>query len=120
WLFSGWGKIWRGEPEVAIEHVARAMRLSPQDPQIFNAQAATACAHFFVGRYAEAASWAEVAVREQPNHFIATCVAAASNALAGRLPDAQRAMARLRQLDPELRISNLRDFFPIRRPEDFA
>ncbi|HLZ66183.1 MAG TPA: adenylate/guanylate cyclase domain-containing protein [Aliidongia sp.] len=120
WLFSGWGKIWLGEPELAIEHVERAMRLSPQDPLIFNAQAATACAHFFAGRYAEAACWAEMAVREQPNHFIATCAAAASNALAGRLPAAQQAMARLRQLDPDLRLSNLKDLFPIRRAEDFA
>jgi hypothetical protein len=29
-------------------------------------------------------------------------------------------MARLRQLDPALRVSNLKDVFPIRRPEDFA
>jgi tetratricopeptide (TPR) repeat protein len=120
WLFSGWGRVWFGEPEVAIEHVARAMRLSPQDPQVFNAQAAMASAHFFAGRCAEASSWAEVAVREQPNHFIATCVAAASNALAGRLPEAQKAMARLRELDPDLRMSNLKDLFPIRGSEDFA
>ena len=120
WLFSGWGKVWLSEPELAIEHVARAMRLSPQDPQIFNAQAAMASAHFLAGRYAEALSWAEMAVREQPNHFIANCMAAASSALAGRIPEAQKAMARLRQLDPDLRMSDLRDLFPIRRAEDFA
>jgi hypothetical protein len=61
-----------------------------------------------------------VAVREQPIHFIATCVAAASNALAGRLAEAQKAMARLRQLDPDLRMYSLNDLFPIRRSEDFA
>jgi tetratricopeptide (TPR) repeat protein len=120
WLFSGWGKVWLGQSEGAIEHVARAMRLSPQDPQIFNAQAATAAAHFFAGRYAEASSWAQVALREQPDHFIATCVAAASSALAGQAADAQRAMARLRQLDPDLRISNLGALFPISRPQDFT
>jgi TolB-like protein len=120
WLFSGWGKVWLGDPEGAIEHVARAMRLSPQDPQIFNAQAAIASAHFFAGRYAEASSWAEMAVREQPIHFIATCVIAASNAHAGRFPEAHNAMARVRQLDPDLRICNLQDLFPIRRPEDVA
>ena len=70
--------------------------------------------------HAEASSWAEVAVREQPNHFIATCVAAASNALTARLPEAQKAMASLRQLDPDLRLSNLKDLFPIRRMEDFT
>jgi len=120
WAFSGWTKIWLGEPEVAIEHVARAMRLSPQDPQFFNMHAANASAHFFTGRYAEASSWAERAAREQPNHFIAACMAAASNALAGRLAEAQKAMARLRQVVPALRLSNLTDLFPIRRSEDLA
>jgi predicted Zn-dependent protease len=96
------------------------MRLSPQDPQIFNAQAAIALAHFFAGRYADASSWADMAAREQPIHFIANCVSAASNAHAGRLSEAQNAMARVRQLDPDLRLSNLHDLFPIRRPEDFA
>ena len=90
------------------------------DPQIVNAQAAMASAHFFAGRYAEAASWAEMAVREQPNHFIAACMAAASGALGGRLAEAQKAMGRLRELDPALRISNLEHLFPIRHPEDFA
>jgi TolB-like protein/Flp pilus assembly protein TadD len=120
WLFRGWGKVWTGEPVVAIEYIARAMRLSPQDPQIFNAQAAIAFAHFFAGEHDQASSWAGIAVEEQPNHFIATCVAAASNALAGRFPEAQKAMASLRQLDPDLRISNLNLLFPIQRLEDFA
>ena len=72
-----------GEPEVAIEHAARAMRLSPQDPQIYAMQFATAAAHFFAGRPNEALSWAEKAMQQQPNFFVATCFAAASAALAG-------------------------------------
>ncbi len=35
WQFSAIAKALGGEPEVAIEHAARAMRLSPQDPQMF-------------------------------------------------------------------------------------
>ena len=45
-------------------------------------------------------------------------IAAASNALAGRLEDAQKAMARLRELDPTVRVSDLRDLITRRRPED--
>ena len=41
WFVSGLVKVWLGEPEVAIEREARAMRLSPHDPQIFNMQAAS-------------------------------------------------------------------------------
>jgi len=120
WLFSGWVKVLLGEPEVAIERFARAMRLSPQDPQIFNMHMGTAAAHFFAGRYAEALSWAETAVREQPNYILATSMAAASGALAGRLAEAEKAMARMRQLEPALHISNLMDLIPVRRPEDLA
>jgi TolB-like protein/class 3 adenylate cyclase len=121
WLFSGWVKVWLGEPEVAIEREARAMRLSPQDPHLFHMQTATAAAHFFAGRYAEALSWAEKSMREQRNFILilSTSIAAAAAALAGRQPDAESAMARVRQIDPTLRISNLKDFYPLRRADDF-
>ncbi len=120
WLYSGWLKVWLGEPEVAIERVTHCMRLSPHDPHCFSMQGAIASAHFFAGRYAEALSWAGTSVRERPNSVVSACMMAASSALAGRLAEAQKAMARLRQLDPALRISNLRDRFPIQRSEDLA
>ena len=66
WFVSGWVKVWRGEPEIAIEREARAMRLSPLDLLTFNMQSAMAAAHFFVGRNAEALSWAEKAALVQP------------------------------------------------------
>jgi TolB-like protein/Tfp pilus assembly protein PilF len=118
WLQSSWVKVWLGESEVAIERAARAMRLSPNDPQIFNMQAGTATAHFLAGRYAEALSWAEMSLRDQPDYFLSIFVAAASAALAGADAAARKFMARLRQTTPELRISNLRDRVPIRRPDD--
>jgi adenylate cyclase len=96
------------------------MRLSPLDPILFRMQGATASAHFFAGRYDEASSWAEKALRENPNQQ-ALRVAAASHALAGRLEEAQKAIARMRPLDPDLRISNLKNRIPtLRRPEDLA
>jgi TolB-like protein/class 3 adenylate cyclase len=119
WLFSGWVAVYLGEPEVAIEHVGRAMRLSPLDPSIARMQAATATAHFFAGRYDEACSWAEKAVRGQPDSLAALRAAAASSALAGRFEKAREAVARLRQLDPTARVSNLKDYIPLRRTEDF-
>ena len=121
WLNSGWVRVWLGESDVAIEHLARAMRLSPLDPILFRMQGATASAHFFASRYDEASSWAEKALRENPNLQQALRVAAASHALAGRLEEAQKAIARMRQLDPDFRISNMKDRLPtFRRPQDFA
>ncbi len=117
WLSSALLKAFSGESETAIEHATRAMRLSPHDTQIFAMQFAIALAHFFAGRYPEALSWAEMACRERPDHIPATSVAAASGALIGNHAASESAMARLRQLMPELRISNLSDPFPIRRSD---
>jgi TolB-like protein/class 3 adenylate cyclase len=121
WMWSGWVRVWLGETETAVERVRHALRLSPKDhPHSYSMFSALAFAHFFAGRKEEAASWAEMAVREKSNLLITLTIAAASSALAGRLEDAARALAQLRQLHPTLRMENLRKLFPIRRPEDFA
>ena len=119
WWVAGWVKVFLGEPEAAIECEAHAMRLSPHDPLTFSMQAGIAAAHLFAGRYAEALSWAERSIREHPDYIPSTSVAVAAGALAGNHAAATKAMARLRQLMPELRMSNLGDLFPIRRAEDF-
>jgi class 3 adenylate cyclase len=120
WNLSGWVRAYRGELDLAVEHQARAMRLSPLDPILYNMQVGTAFAHFLADRYDEASEWATRALREQPNYPAATRILAASKALAGQLSDAQEAMARLRGLDPSLRVSNLGEVYPLRRPEDLA
>ena len=35
WFLGGFLRVWRGEPDGAIEHFARAMRLSPLDPEMY-------------------------------------------------------------------------------------
>jgi len=119
WFFSALAKAWLGQPEIAIAHAARAIRQSPQDTQMFGMQAAAAFGHFVAGRYDEAFASAEVAVREQLNFLTGQCVLAASGALAGKLPAAEKAMANVRRLNPALRVSNLKDFLPFARQEDF-
>jgi tetratricopeptide (TPR) repeat protein len=120
WTVSGWVRSLLGEHETALEHFAHSMRLSPLDPFLLVAQSGIAIAHFHAGRYDEASSWAEKALREDPNYLPAVRVLAASSALAGRLQEAQNAMAHLRTIDPGLRVSDLKDLTPRRRPEDFA
>jgi tetratricopeptide (TPR) repeat protein len=120
WLSSGWVKSYIGEPDAALSCLSHAMRLSPLDPFLFGVQEGIAFAHLFTGRYDEASSWAEKAIRENPTWVPAWRTAAASHALAGRLERARRAMARMCQLDPELRVSKLKDTIPLRRAEDLA
>jgi adenylate cyclase len=112
WTCSGWVTIARGEAEVAINHLAQAMRLS-HDPIMFHMQAATALAHFCADRYDQASSWAERSLRER-TYIPNLALFAASKALAGRLEEAHQAIARLRQRDPSFRISDLKDRLPVR------
>jgi len=127
WHFSGWVRIYLGQPEIAIEHLAHAMRLSPVDPLTFVTLMAIAFAHFFAGRYNDASLWAEKALaaspprlREKAVYHPALLIAAASNALAGRLEEAQNAIAQSRQISPTAHISNLKNQIPLRRPDDLV
>ncbi|WP_027133658.1 winged helix-turn-helix domain-containing tetratricopeptide repeat protein [Geminicoccus roseus] len=120
WFLGGFLRAWRGEPEDAIAHFSRAMRLSPLDPETYRMQAGMALAHLLAGRFDAASSWAEKAFRDLPSFLMVIGIIAASHALAGRSEEAERAMRRLRQLDPRLQVSDLRQWLPIRRSEDLA
>jgi adenylate cyclase len=121
WRVSGWTRIYLGEPANAIERFERAMRLSPLDPFIYFVYSGMGLAHLYAGRYDEATSWATKACQEQPNNASAWWVVAIAHALSDRIVDAREAMARLRQIDPDLRLSNLTRTTPLfRRPEDHA
>lgn len=60
------------------------------------------------------------ALRERPGYLPAARMMAASAAMAEVLERPETSVARLRELEPALRISNLRDRIPYRRPEDLA
>ena len=119
-MLSAWLRVWRGEPDLALEHVARAVRLSPLDPSMYLMHGAMAYAHFLASRYDMASSCAEKAMRDNPTFLHSICISAASNAFAGRLEPAQKAMTRAIEFNPDLRAFNLRDLAPFRRAEDLA
>ena len=114
-------KNWLGDPKLAIEHFARAMRLSPLGRWLVDIQRGIAHAHFFLGRYDEASSWAAMALQDNPEFQAGARIAAASNVMAGRLDDAHETVVRLQRLNPTLRVSNLKHVLgPYRRAEDLA
>ena len=120
WYASGWVTAFLGQTDIAIEHVERAMRLSPVDPLMFLMQTVIALAHFVAGQYSEAAEWAAKANREQPNFLIPIRILVSSNALCGRLDQARNALDRACHLDPEFCLSNLKDRVGPMRVDDFA
>ncbi len=118
WFLGGFLRTWHGESESAIAHFERAMRLSPLDPELYRMQAGIGMAHLFAGHIEEASRWAELSYRNLPSFLMVIGLIAATRALSGRIGEAQQAMAQLRELDPSLRISNLKDWLSIRRQQD--
>lgn len=117
WLYSGWVKTSLGEPDVALERLARARQLSPLDPQDFSNRAAMGFAHFVAARYGEALFYAEAATRERPDFLLSNLIAAAAAGLSGQRANAEKAMARARSIDPSLRLSNAKRVQAM-QPED--
>jgi TolB-like protein/class 3 adenylate cyclase len=120
WTCSGWVKSSLGKPDLALERLAHAMRLTPHSRYYFDMQAAMAAAHLVAGNYDEALSWAETAIQAKPDFLYPACIAAASAALAGRSEAARKAMLLVRQIDPQLRLSNLKEVISYLAPAVFA
>jgi len=102
---GGWVRLWLNQPDAAIDHFARAMRLSPLDFGFHAAETGTAFAHIRAGRYEEASLWAERASRGQPRSADAAQAVALSSALVGNMAKAKDAIRRLLEVAPNRRIS---------------
>jgi TolB-like protein len=118
WYLGGFVRIWRGQPDDAIDRIARAMRLNPLSSDMHRMEVGTAMAHLLAGRKEGALSWAEKASRHMSDQTLPIAILAAIYARAGRGNEAKLAMQQLRQLDPALRLSNLGEWLPFQRPQD--
>jgi TolB-like protein/tetratricopeptide (TPR) repeat protein len=118
WLFSGWGHIYLGKHETALEHLAKSERLSPRDPRLVQIRMASALAHFFSGSYKEAMHLTEVVCSQAPSLVVGWRIKAISCALAGQPENAAAAAQKVLELDPLARVSILVPLLPLRRPED--
>jgi adenylate cyclase len=104
--------MYLGHSEVAIAHFERSLRLSPLDPIKFNAYVGTGTAHAVAGRYDEAVTWVEKALRERPDAVWAYRTLASVYANAGRLEDARQAVATLLRTYPGVTISKCLELIP--------
>jgi TolB-like protein/Tfp pilus assembly protein PilF len=112
--WSGYVQLWLGNLDAAIAQFEIAMRLNPLSPHIYNSQMGLASAYFLAGRFEEAKSWAEAAIRLLPKFVPAHFVLAACDAMSGRVQEARDICARAIELHPTARISTWRLY---RRPE---
>ena len=120
WHVSAWTKVWVGESDEALRRAEHALRLSPRDPLLHMIQSVAGHAHYHAERYAVAASWAERVLRQMEWFRPGLRLAAASYAQAGMKEEARQAAARLLEVEPNLRVSNLRDALGPYRPAGLA
>jgi len=107
WNRSGWLHNYQNDPEVAIQHFERSLRLSPFDPMAFNCDMGIGCAHFIAKRYEQAAVWQEKALMAKPTAAWIHRTLAPAYALAGDMEKARESVAELLKTYPEIAISDV-------------
>ena len=97
WQWSGWLRLWAGQPDLAIKHFETSLRLNPRE-QRANPFMGIGVAHFFARRFEEATATLRQSLQEKPNwvpsyRFLASCYAHM-----GRLDEAHDTVKLLRTL----------------------
>ena len=104
-------------PEQAIPSIEAAIRVSPGDPNAFFFHASLALAHLCCARYQEACDHATRSLGIYADWDTTWRVLASSLAHLGRIDEARAAVARLRELAPNVTVSGLRERWPLRNRE---
>ena len=97
WAVSGTLRLWAGQPDIAIEHLEAALRLSPRS-RVGNPLLMIGIAHFLSRRVEEAVPKLLLAIQEDPGNPTPYRFLAACYAHMGQLDDAREIVARLRAI----------------------
>ena len=95
------------DDDKAIEHAEMGLRLSPYDPLVYLPYIGMAYAHFFGGRFAQAAGAAGRAAAANPRFSVPRYLHTAALVRLGRLEEARAAKKVLLDLQPNFTISSL-------------
>ena len=108
WSRLGWVENYCDQPQRAVEHFERALRLSPLDPMNFNNYVGLGSANHIAERYDEAVTLYRRALQERPNavwilrHLVSALVGA------GRMDEASVEFKVLMRAYPDLTVSKYR------------
>jgi adenylate cyclase len=109
-----------GKGAQAVIHLETAMRLSPRDPYFSAFANIRAFAEFMVGDYAAGLDWGRRAVRQTPELVGSWRGLALSAAMLGYLDEAQEAVAKARQLQPDYSVAWVERASPLVHATDRA
>jgi len=112
WFISGVVRIWAGEPDIAIEHIETALRLSPR-ARVGMALFSIGQADFLSRRFNEAVPMLLLAIQEDQSFPLAYRFLAACYAHMGRFGEGRQIVERLRAITPGV----MHDASFLRNPE---
>jgi adenylate cyclase len=92
-------RLWAGQPDIAIEHLSTALRLSPRARTGWS-HADLGAAYFVSRRFDEAVPELRLVIQEDPSLPLAHRFLAACYAHMGRLDEAREVVKRLRAITP--------------------
>ncbi|WGD56896.1 adenylate/guanylate cyclase domain-containing protein [Bradyrhizobium sp. CB1650] len=118
WQARCWTSIYLGEHERALAEVSHTMRLNPIDPEIHQAETAMGIALLFLHRPVEALEWISKALTRRASFPSALRFATVAYSVLNRTDEAYSMVKRLQNVDPDLRISQLKSWVPFQRSED--
>jgi tetratricopeptide (TPR) repeat protein len=107
WRCTGYGLMFVGEAERAVQDFEHTLRLSPRDPRTYDATSGLAYALVQLGREAEAIGLFRQAIRQNANFASAWRGFTSALAMAGQLDEARRALKRTMELDPAFSLDSI-------------
>jgi adenylate cyclase len=96
-----------GKGDLAVERAAAALRLSPFDPMRFAPHMGATVAHFFAGRWEEAAAAARRTIEANPSFSTGYAMLAGALANLGRTAETKAAANHLLEMEPDFTIRGL-------------
>ena len=110
--------IYSGKPELGIEPLRTALRLSPNDPWRWQSHQNIALAHYLLQDYRRAAEESRLAVSSKPDHVRSNSLLIASLAQLGDVSAASRALAFAEAQGAVNRVSSIASHFFFKSSDD--
>jgi TolB-like protein len=110
-----------GEPDIALDSFARAIRLNPLDQRAVPlAMFGSSSACLFLGQYDESEAWARRMLALLPTDFRGLFVLLGALIASGKGKEVEATVLKIKREHPTLRASQLRETYRILRPEFMA
>jgi TolB-like protein len=112
WYLSAVLRLWAGQPDLVIEHIETALRLSPRE-HVGLPLHITGMAYFFKRRFDKAGAQLLLSIQEHRGYAGSYRGLAACHAHMGRFDEAREIVTRLRAITSQI----VPSYLPYRRPE---